>query len=114
MNRKNLPQVGANYNSAKPNKSEEGLYLEFPYTPWPVGLTYSYIRGAIYKDFSNLDWEKLKRDNIEGTAPKNANWPTDDYDGGKNGWYVRIRTNVKFYQPGTYELVFVVPYATAK
>lgn len=114
VNRKNLPQVGANYNSAKPNKAEEGLYLEFPYTPWPVGLTYSYIRGSIYKDFSNLDWEKLKADNIAGTIPKNANWPEDDYDKGKNGWYVRVRTNVKFYQPGTYELVFVVPYTTAK
>lgn len=114
VNRKNLPQVGANYNSAKPNKAEEGLYLEFPYTPWPVGLTYSYIRGAIYKDFSNLDWTSLKDANKAGKIPKNANWPDDDYNGGKDGWYVRIRTNVKFYQPGTYELVFVVPYTTAK
>ncbi len=114
VNRKNLPQVGENYNASKPNKAQEGLFLEFPYTPWPVGLTYSYIRGTIYKDFSNLSWEKLKADNQGGKIPYNAKWPTDDYNGGKNGWYVRLRSNVTFYQPGTYEIVVVVPYTTVK
>ena len=88
--------------------------MEGPCAPWPGGRAYSYIRGAMYKGFSKLDWTSLKEDNKAGTIPKNANWPDDDYNGGKDGWYVRIRTNVKFYQPGTYELVFVVPYTTAK
>lgn len=114
VNRRNIPQAGANYNYKNPNKAEEGLYVEFPYTPWPVGLTYSYIRGAIYKDFSNLDWTSLKAHNKAGTIPKNANWPDDDYNGGSDGWYVRFRSNIKFYQPGTYEIVVVVPYTTAK
>lgn len=114
VNRQNLPQKGADYDAANPNKAEEGLYMEFPYTPWPVGLTYSYIRGTIYKDFSNLDWTQLKADNKAGRIPKNADWPADDYNGGQDGWYVRLRTNVKFYQPGTYEIVVVVPYSTVK
>lgn len=31
------------YSVNRVNDPEKGMSLEFPYTPWPVGLTYSYI-----------------------------------------------------------------------
>ena len=34
------------YSVNRVNDPEKGMSLEFPYTPWPVGLTYSYIRGT--------------------------------------------------------------------
>lgn len=36
------------YSVNRVNDPEKGMSLEFPYTPWPVGLTYSYIRGPVY------------------------------------------------------------------
>lgn len=114
VNRQNLPWKGEYYDNKKPNKAEEGAVVEFPYTPWPVGLTYSYIKGTTYTDFSNLDWQSLKADNLAGKCPYNAKWPDGDYSNGANGWYARFRSNVTFYQPGTYEFVVKVPYTTAK
>ena len=35
------------YSVNRVNDPEKGMSLEFPYTPWPVGLTYSYIRGPV-------------------------------------------------------------------
>ena len=101
------------YSVNRVDDPEKGMSLEFPYTPWPVGLTYSYIRGTVYTDFSNLDVNALKAANKAGTIPFNKAWPADDYANSK-GWYVRFRSNVSFYQPGTYEFVLKVPYTTAK
>ena len=93
---------------------EDGMLLEFPVTPWPVNTSlYSYLRGAVYNDFSNLDVQALKAANKAGTIPFNAAWPSDDYAGSK-GWYIRIRSMVTFYQPGTYEFVCKVPYTVAR
>ena len=51
------------------NDPDKGMSLEFPYTPWPVGLTYSYIRGTVYTSFDNLDFDRLKADNKSKTIP---------------------------------------------
>ncbi len=101
------------YSVNRVNDPEKGMSLEFPYTPWPVGLTYSYIRGTVYTSFDNLDFDRLKADNKSKTIPYNTEWPADDY-AGSPGWYVRFRSNVTFYQPGTYEFVVKVPYTVAK
>ena len=74
---------------------------------------YSYIRGTVYTSFDNLDFDRLKADNKSKTIPYNTEWPADDY-AGSPGWYVRFRSNVTFYQPGTYEFVVKVPYTVAK
>lgn len=95
------------------NDPQNGMSLEFPYTPWPVGLTYSYIRGTVYTTFDNMDFEQLKADNKAKKIPYNAEWPADNY-AGSPGWYVRFRSNVTFYQPGTYEFVVKVPYTVSK
>ena len=101
------------YSVNRTNDSRNGMSLEFPYTPWPVGLTYSYIRGAVYTTFDNLEFNRLKADNKAKVIPYNAEWPADD-SAGSPGWYVRFRSNVTFYQPGTYEFVVRVPYTSAR
>ncbi len=101
------------YSVNRVDDPEKGMIIEFPYTPWPVGLEYSYFRGTSYTDFSNLDVTNLKADNLAKRIPISASWPSDDYAGFKS-WYVRVRSNIKFYQPGSYEIVMKVPYTTVK
>lgn len=100
--------------SVNRQNTSEGLEMDFPVTPWPVNTSlYQYLRGPVYTDFSNLDVEHLKADNLAGTIPYNAKWPSDNYAGGQ-GWYTRFRCMMTFYQPGTYVIEVKVPYTTAK
>ena len=93
--------------------TSEGLELDFPLTPWPVATdAYQYLRGPVYQNFSNLDVASLKADNQAGRIPYNAKWPSNDYAGAK-GWFVRMRSQMTFYQNGSYVIELKVPYSTA-
>lgn len=92
--------------------TSEGLELDFPLTPWPVATdAYQYLRGPVYQNFSNLDVASLKADNQAGRIPYNAKWPSNDYAGAK-GWFVRMRSQMTFYQHGSYVIELKVPYST--
>lgn len=93
------------------NDPEKGLILEFPLTPWPVDKTHLYMSGPRFDFPENLDMAQLKADNLAKKIPFNAGWPEDDYAGSK-GWFVRLRTNLQFYEAGTWEISVKVPYVT--
>lgn len=94
--------------------TEKGMEIDFPITPWPTNVSaYQYLRGPVYQTFDNMDFNSLKADNLAGRIPYNAKWPSDDYANG-NGWYVRMRCQMTFYQSGTYVIETKVPYTTAK
>ena len=59
-----------------------------------------------------MDFDALKADNLAGKIPYNAKWPSDNYQGA-NGWYVRLRSMMTFYQPGSYVIEVTVPYTSA-
>ena len=100
--------------SVNRQNTSEGLEMDFPITPWPVNTAlYQYLRGPVYLNFDNMDKAALKKDNLAGTIPYNAKWPDDDY-AGANGWYVRMRSMMTFYQHGSYTIELKVPYTTAK
>lgn len=100
--------------SVNRQNTENGLEIDFPITPWPVNTSaYQYLRGPIYLDFSNMDKAALKADNLAKRIPFNAGWPSDDY-AGANGWYVRFRSQMTFYQHGSYVIELKVPYTVAK
>lgn len=99
--------------SVNRQNTSEGLEMDFPVTPWPVKTDlYQYLRGPVYLNFDNMDKAQLKADNLAGKIPYNAKWPSDDY-AGANGWYVRLRCMMTFYQPGSYVIEVTVPYTTA-
>lgn len=99
--------------SVNRRNTDKGLEMDFPVTPWPVKTDlYQYLRGPVYLNFDNMDFEALKADNLAGRIPYNAKWPADNYAGAK-GWYVRLRSMMTFYQPGSYVIEVTVPYTTA-
>jgi len=100
--------------SVNRQNTERGMEVDFPVTPWPTNTSlYQYLRGPVYLDFDNMDFEALKADNLAGRIPYNAKWPDNNYEGA-NGWYVRMRCMMTFYQHGTYVIETKVPYTTAK
>lgn len=99
--------------SVNRQNTENGMEIEFPITPWPVNTSlYQYMRGPVYLNFDNMDKANLKADNKAKRIPYNAEWPSDDY-AGANGWYVRMRSMMTFYQHGSYVIELKVPYTTA-
>jgi len=99
--------------SVNRQNTANGLEVDFPITPWPVKTDlYQYLRGPVYLTFDNMDFASLKADNQANKIPYNAKWPSDNY-AGANGWYVRLRCQMTFYQPGSYVIEVKVPYTTA-
>jgi hypothetical protein len=97
------------------NDPEKGLGVSFPMTPWPVNDMYSYIRGPYYTDLSNLDTAALRSYYLANSTKASAAWNTSIFaDGTFKAWYTRLRTRIRIYDPGTYELVITVPFTTAK
>ncbi len=99
--------------SVNRQNTDKGLEMDFPVTPWPVKTDlYQYLRGPVFLNFDNMDFDALKADNLAGKIPYNAKWPSDNYQGA-NGWYVRLRSMMTFYQPGSYVIEVTVPYTSA-
>lgn len=97
------------------NDPEKGLGLSFPMTPWPVSDMYSYIRGPYFTDLSNLDINELRTYYRSHTGKASAAWNDSIFaDGTFRAWYVRLRTRIRIYDPGTYELIVKVPFTEVK
>lgn len=98
VNRKNTP---------------EGMTLEFPTVPWPVETSFrSYLKGPTQNDFKSLNMGKMYEDFKAGKIPSlisAADWPADNW-ADATAWYVRIRSIITFYESGTWEVSFKVPY----
>jgi hypothetical protein len=94
----------------------DGLYLEFPVTPWPVDVNLrSYLRGPTFPGLTHLDMNSLAADYRAGKiaqyiAP--SDWPANDWADAE-AWFTRFRTIITFYESGTWEIVFKVPYTIA-
>lgn len=94
--------------------SAEWMTVSFPITPWPVQQDHiSYLKGKINENFDNIDIAALKRDNLAGKIPYNTKWSDKTFASMKQ-WYVRLRSRVYIYEPGTYEMWVKVPYVTAE
>lgn len=97
------------------NDIEKGLGISFPMTPWPVSDMYSYLRGSYYTDLSNLDTEAMRSYYLKNSTKASASWTNEIFAPGTfKAWYVRIRTKIRIYDPGTYEMVAKVPFTIAK
>ena len=99
------------------NDPASGMVVEFPTTPWPVNYEYHYMRGPYYSNTDNLDvsgvmaWAAANKEKL----PESQNLSSDIFSPGHFvGWYVRLRTKIRFYDTGSYELVAKVPFTTAK
>ncbi|MBE6200896.1 MAG: DUF5007 domain-containing protein [Rikenellaceae bacterium] len=94
--------------------TDEWMELSFPITPWPVNADLrSYLKGKVNDNFDNLDVEALKKANLAGEIPYNTKW-SDKTFASMTQWYVRLRSMIVFYEPGTYEMWVEVPFTTAK
>lgn len=97
------------------NDSGNGMSVEFPMTPWPVEDMYSYLRGPYYTTLDNLDINALKTYYAANKDKASAAWSDSIFEEGRFlGWYVRVRTRMRIYDTGTYEMVFTVPFTTAQ
>lgn len=101
--------------------SAEWMTLSFPITPWPVGneALLSYMKGEVFFDYANFNYEQLKADAKDksktdsGEFRYNAKWDDAWLSYKSKSWYVRLRSKITFYEPGTYEMWVEVPYVTA-
>jgi len=94
VNRQNLP---------------DGAMIEFPTTPWPAdqGLL-SYLKGGT-ADFTVLDTAALHTGvYANGEYPSLNAWPVDSW--GASKWYIRLRSRIVFYEPGTWVISCKFPY----
>lgn len=95
------------------NDPEKGMGVSFPMTPWPVLDQHYYMRGPYNSDLSHLDTDALRTYYMSHTDKASASWSPSIFDAEHfRGWYVRLRTRIRIYEPGTYELVVTVPFTT--
>ncbi|MBR5403980.1 MAG: DUF5007 domain-containing protein [Bacteroidales bacterium] len=97
------------------NDPEKGMGVSFPMTPWPVLDQHYYMRGEYNSDLSNLDTDALRTYYLSHSDKASASWSPTIFDSTHfRGWYVRLRTRIRIYEPGTYELIITVPFTTTK
>ena len=97
------------------NDPEKGMGVSFPMTPWPVLDQHYYMRGEYNSDLSNLDTDALRTYYLAHSDKASASWSPTIFDSTHfRGWYVRLRTRIRIYEPGTYELIITVPFTTTK
>jgi len=91
----------------------DGMVVEFPTTPWPVDVNFrSYMKGPTANDFSTFDIAKLYADVKDGKAKSLvalSAWPANNWSDA-TAWFVRIRSIITFYESGTWEITWKVPY----
>jgi hypothetical protein len=97
------------------DNTPQGLYLEFPVTPWPVDVNMrSYLRGPTYPGLDHLDMAALKAAVMAKPTLSlvgMADWPSNDWSDAQS-WYVRIRSLITFYESGTWEIEVKVPFTS--
>jgi len=89
--------------------TSEGAMIEFPITPWPVNHTLlSYLKGGTY-NYTVLDTASLHQQvyNESKYAHLQA-WPDSSW--GANKFYVRLRSEIEFNEPGTWVISATFPY----
>lgn len=101
--------------------SAEWMTLTFPITPWPASSSslLSYLKGEVNNSYDNFDYEQLEADQKDeaktesGEARFLVKWDDAWLDYSAKAWYVRLRSRITFYDPGTYEMWIEVPYVNA-
>ncbi len=102
--------------------SAEWMTLTFPITPWPASSSslLSYMKGDVNRTYDKFDYAQLKADSNNksktdsGEVRFNDKWKDEWLTYESPAWYVRLRSRITFYDPGTYELWVEVPYVSAE
>jgi hypothetical protein len=106
--------------SVNRKNTSEGMEVEFPITPWPAynntegTFFYNYLQGPTYNDFNFFNIGKLRDDVFAHPNPGNislialGDWPDNNW-ADATAWFVRLRTRVRFDEPGTWKMTAVVP-----
>ena len=109
--------------SVNRKNTSEGMEVEFPITPWPAFnntetvFFYNYLQGPTYNDFQFFNIAKLRDDVLTHPNPGNisliapGDWPENNWSDA-TAWFVRLRTRVRFDEPGTWKMTAVVPYTS--
>lgn len=89
--------------------TEEGAWIEFPITPWPVRRDLlSYLKGGTM-DFTVLDTAALHQEVYrENKYPYLHEWPSEDF--GASKWFIRLRSKILFNENGTYVISVKFPF----
>lgn len=87
----------------------EGAQIEFPMTPWPVNPNLlSYLKGGTM-DFTTLDTAALHTGVYKNHDYAFLNpWPDPSW--GASKWFIRLRSQVEFYENGTWVISVKFPY----
>lgn len=89
--------------------TEEGAWIEFPMTPWPVstGFMTTFEKSGTY-DYTILDTAKLRREvYVEKKYASLNPWPENSW--GAIRWYARLRSQVKILRGGSYKITVTFP-----
>jgi hypothetical protein len=87
----------------------EGAMVEFPITPWPVNPDLlSYLKGGTM-GFDVLDTAALHKGVYQDHQyPYLNDWPDSSW--GATKWFIRLRSQVEFYESGTWVISVKFPY----
>ncbi len=87
----------------------EGAMVEFPITPWPVKPDLlSYLKGGTM-GFDKLDTAALHKGvYVDHQYAYLNNWP--DASWGASKWFIRLRSQIEFYESGTWVISVKFPY----
>ncbi len=87
----------------------DGALVEFPITPWPVNQNLlSYLKGGTM-DFNVLDTAALHKGVYQDHQYAFLNdWPAPDW--GASKWFIRLRSQIEFYESGTWVISCKFPY----
>lgn len=87
----------------------EGAMVEFPITPWPVNENLlSYLKGGTM-GFDVLDTAALHTGvYLDHQYAFLNDWPAPDW--GASKWFIRLRSQIEFYESGTWVISCKFPY----
>lgn len=88
----------------------EGVWVEFPMTPWPVNSGYltTFDKSGTY-DYTVLDTAKLHKEVYTDRKYAFLNpWPAPSWGAVK--WYARLRSQIKILKNGSYAISVTFPY----
>lgn len=91
--------------------TDEGVWIEFPVTPWPVrNDLLSYLKGGSYA-LNLLDTATMRRElYVQNRYPKLGAWPANNWWGATPKWFIRLRSTINFNKSGTYVIACKFPY----
>ncbi|PGH38998.1 MAG: hypothetical protein CRN43_11760 [Candidatus Nephrothrix sp. EaCA] len=91
--------------------TEEGVWVEFPVTPWPTrDDLLSYLKGGSY-GMNLLDTAAMRKElYVQKKYPVLAPWPDKNWWGTDPKWFIRLRSSINFNKSGTYVIACKFPY----